>query len=121
MSPKQTIVLITGILGGLFGILASFYLMILPVGVDVQTIIPSQGIPPFFLSILGIIGAGIVVVNSKASGTLMLIPAIFGLYASSYEVFLSKKLLLLGILCGLEGVLFLIGGILALSIKKAEK
>jgi len=105
MTTKQIVALITGILGGLFGILASLGVLGLGgvagvIGYEKAGEVVGRGVLTIFLSILGMIGAGIVGTNPKASGTLMLISAIVGFFAIFHLYILASAL-------------FLVGGILA--------
>lgn len=101
--------MVLGILGGVFGILAALFVGF--VG-GLGEAVGGFGYEEFYqratagllLGVLAIIGGAIVNKNNKASGGLMLLSAIGGLFA-------------LGLFWSLSFILLLVGGILALRSK----
>ena len=107
MSRTGEIVL--GILGGVFGILAALFVGFIgglseSFGAFGYELFYQKAAAGLLLGVLAVIGGSIVNKNNKASGALMLISAIFGLFA-------------LGLFWSLSFILLLVGGILALRSK----
>ena len=113
MSTAQIVTLILGILGGLAGIGGSLTMLGLgglggALGVAGAGAIIWRSIGGVLLTILGIVGAGIVGRNPKLSGLLMLFAAFGGLILVAFTYIPAT-------------ILFLAGGILAFLSKKKPK
>ena len=112
MSTAKIVALILGILGGLAGIGGS--LIMLAVGglgaleVTVAKEIIWRGIGGIIITIIGIVGTGIVWRNPKLSGFLMFLTAFGGLILVLFTYIPAA-------------ILFLTGGILAFLSKKKQK
>ncbi|MDK2795560.1 MAG: hypothetical protein PWQ22_1626 [Archaeoglobaceae archaeon] len=101
--------MVLGILGGVFGILAAMFVGAIggigeAVGAFGYEELYLRAGAGLLLGALAIVGGAIVNKNNKAGGILMLVSAIFGLFA-------------LGPLWVLSFILLLVGGILALRSK----
>lgn len=112
MKTSQIVALILGILGGLFGIGSG--LVVIGFGglegalaLEGAGEVIGRGIGAIILSIIGMIGAGIVGNNPKVSGILMLLSAIIG-FLIIFPFYIPAT------------ALFLAGGILALVSRKKE-
>jgi len=113
MKTTKIAVLVLGILGGLIGIASGLATMGLgglgsALGVEGAGGIVRRGVGAIILSIIGIIGAGIVGTHSKASGVLMLFSAIIG-FLIIFPFYIPASALLLA------------GGILALIEKRGKE
>jgi chromate transport protein ChrA len=113
MTGKSFATIILGILGGLFGIGGALLTMGLgglsgALGYEKAGEIIWRGVGAIILSIMGMIGAGIVGNHRRASATLMLLSSIIG-FLIIYPLYIPAS------------ALFLSGGILALIGRKNEK
>lgn len=112
MEAKQITALVLGILGGVFGIGGAIITLGLGglsgiAGYEKAGEVVGRGFGAILLSILGMIGAGIVGSNPKISGILMLVSAIIG-FLIIFPLYIPATALLLA------------GGILALMSKKPK-
>ena len=97
----RTAELVLGIIGGIFGILASMFVIGVggfseAIGYKEYEFFYSRGGAGLLLGCIGIIGATIVNRNNKVAGVLMLLSAVGGLFALGYFWSISFILLLAG-------------------------
>lgn len=102
---SRTAELVLGIIGGIFGLLASMAVIAFgglgeSVGAFGYEEFYSRGAAGLLLGVIGIIGAAIVNSRNKVAAGLMIVSAVGGLFA-------------LGLFWGISFILLLVGGILA--------
>lgn len=109
MRLKRTAEFVMGLIGGILGILAGFMGVFVgsiatALEVDQGGFVSGASWIAILLSVLGIVGAGLVKSKTKAASILMLIAAVGGFFC-------------IGLLYLLPGILLLIAGIMGLARK----